>query len=297
MSEATPLEQAVRIDDAVEHSLAFLGAVLGALGGLALGLLVFGTGPLGWLAAAGVAVYFSNAGEKAFKNLKHEAGDVAEGSPNVFVGEPGRNAARARDKVRCHDLQIATGCATISINQELAARVKEETVCDGKLKTGCETVFYGGPSARVLAKRFSGELPEWFYVGREVVDWVTILAPTGAADPSKWWRLYDRVSRGLTFADKAAGYTAAIAQGLGYQEVADVITRVTDHPAYVWGTTAFGGVGVARDLRRARGGPPPPPGPPPPGPPPPPPPGPPPPPPGPPPPPPPGPPPPPPPGP
>ncbi len=179
---ADPIESAARIDDAIEHTGAMFGAVAGFIGGLILGAIVVVafamTGPLAiFLLVASAAVLFSGIGEFLGKKFyKHEAGDIAEGSQTVFVEGPRRNAARTFDKVKCHSGQfIVSGTLTIEIEGRKAARVTEETRCDGKIKKGADTVKYGGPSVQVAPKRFSGEIDPFFFVFREVVDWATII--------------------------------------------------------------------------------------------------------------------------
>ncbi|MDI3291217.1 PAAR domain-containing protein [Polyangium sp. 15x6] len=257
MSESK-IEQAVRIDDPIDHSFALIGALVGFAAVAIAGILILGTGGAALVIIGSLAVYGSGSLEKIAKNWRYTAGQVVQGSPNVFVGGRSRNAARAKDLVFCvhdHLKKIISGCETIYINCREAARVKESTWCDGALEAGCETVFYGGPSKQVESKRFSGELPELFWITREVIDWATLLAPT--PDPTKFvkfWKVYDALSNIVTAGDKILGYSGMISQAQGDYETANKIAAIQDNPVYVYSMMAFGGVGQAKPFVGRGGG-------------------------------------------
>ena len=67
-------------------------------------------------------------------------------SPNVFIG--GMPAARVGDLLTCAGGPdtIATGSATVLINNMMAARMLDLSVHGGVITLGCPTVFIGGPA-------------------------------------------------------------------------------------------------------------------------------------------------------
>lgn len=263
---AAPLENAARIDDTIEHTGAFAGAIWGALAGIAVGIgiaLLFAvTGPLALFILIGTAAVFgSGIGEFLGKKLsKHDAGDIAEGSLTVFVGAPDRNAARVKDKVKCHDGQfIVSGTRTIEIEGRKAARVTEETRCDGKIKTGEPTVKYGGPSVQVYPKRFSGELAPWFWLTREAVDWATTLLSWRALWKGGWkamsliGKIIDGAGIVTTVVDKGLSYTSMIANAAGNYELAKWIgDNITDTWWYKGVTSTVGLAGLGKSANEAR---------------------------------------------
>lgn len=262
---ADPLESAARIDDPIEHTGAMLGAVLGAIAGIVVGVAIVAafamTGPIGiFMLVAGAAVMFSGIGEFLGKKFyKHEAGDIAEGSSTVFVEGPTRKAARTFDKVKCHSGQfIVTGTLTIEIEGRKAARVTEETRCDGKIKKGADTVKYGGPSVQVAPKRASGELAPWFFWTREALDWITILYGgkgliTGWSKLSKITKILEVASLAYTGLDKTLGYVGmALSSSGNYAAAKWIGDNITDTLAYKSVGWAFGLRGLKNSAMDAR---------------------------------------------
>ncbi len=262
---ADPLECAARIDDPIEHTGAMLGAVLGAIAGIIVGVAIVVafamTGPVGiFMMVAGAAVLFSGIGEFLGKKFyKHEAGDIAEGSSTVFVEGPTRKAARTFDKLKCHTGEyIVSGTLTIEIEGRKAARVTEETRCDGKIKKGAETVKYGGPSVQVAPKRATGEIAPWFYWTREVLDWATILYGgkgliTGWSKMSKLTRLLEVGALAYTGLDKTLGYAGMYFNATGNYAAAKWIgDNITDTWAYKSVGAAFGLRGLKNSAMEAR---------------------------------------------
>ena len=259
---ASPLEFAARLDDTIEHTGAMFGAVVGAIAGIALGIFVCWlcviTAPVSIFMMIGAAAVFgSGIGEFLGKKLeKHDAGDIAEGSRTVFVGAPDRNAARVDDKVKCHSgMIIVSGTRTIEIEGHKAARVGEETECDGKIKTGCLTVKYGGPSIQMHPKRFSGEINPWFWGIREAVDLITCFYNWYGLWKEGWkaLSLVGKIIEGAgaitTVIDKGLGYTSMIANAAGNYEVAKWIgENVTDTWWYKGVTTTVGAAGLGRGI-------------------------------------------------
>lgn len=166
MSAAILTEAARHMTDAVEHAPSPLGKIIGGIAGFVLGAalvvgvaLLMATG-VGALVVASVALTvglaMSDVGEKVGEAIQKmfppAPKNIVKGSPDVTVGSRSLQAARVKDEVSCHSgKKIASGCATITINREPAARVQEKTECSGEIKTGCATVKYGGPSITVLA--------------------------------------------------------------------------------------------------------------------------------------------------
>ena len=172
------LEQAGRVFDPIEHSVSTPAKIGGFIAGVVVGVVVVvaatatapvtitaavvtvsTTATMGGTIAATVAPYFQD---------RYIAGDVETGANTVFVGSNGGRhprAARVEDMCKCHDEPIATGVHFIWIEGKLATRADEETRCVGKLKKGqcSQTVWYGGPSVRVMPPRYHGEEPEWFF--------------------------------------------------------------------------------------------------------------------------------------
>jgi uncharacterized Zn-binding protein involved in type VI secretion len=233
------LESAARIDDPIEHTGAMTGAVLGAIAGFVVGALIFGlAGPFAIMAVLATMVFCSGGLELLSKKMEWFTPDpegIAEGSLTVFVGGPDRRAARTFDKIRCHTGEfIVSGSATIEIEGRKAARVKDETRCDGKIERGCDTVKYGGPSVQVAPKRVSGELNPYFYWGREVVDWATFLF--GGWRTLLDWRKLSRLQRILDVAglvtggaDKILNYTGMYLGQTGRYDAARWLSEnVTD---------------------------------------------------------------------
>jgi uncharacterized Zn-binding protein involved in type VI secretion len=90
---------------------------------------------------------------RIFDGVAHDAGgNIIQGSPNVFIGAPGRRAARKSDLVQHDDglEAIAEGEPTVLINGLPAARITDAVSCDGRIATGCGTVNIGHARGRVV---------------------------------------------------------------------------------------------------------------------------------------------------
>lgn len=260
---AVKLECAARIYDRVEHSRSFLGALAGFLVGLAVGIFlvaaVVSTGGLAAVAlVASAALLGSSIGEFVGGLIKHDAGDIKTGALTVFVGGYDRRAARVDDKLECHDGEIiVSGCKTIFIEGGLnAARVTEETSCDGKIKdgSGCPTVKYGGDSVTVRPKRFSGELPGWFYWGREAVGLVAMVAGWKAifkdwGKYGRWLKAYFVGSTAFSVVDKGLNVTAGIAHHVENTGLENAIKAIRGNFFYKLTSTAFWAIGAGRKFK------------------------------------------------
>ncbi|AKT42211.1 PAAR domain-containing protein [Chondromyces crocatus] len=251
--------------DPIEHDRGLFGAIVGAAIGLAIGAaivaaVVFSGGmalavvPV--LMAAGTVATCGAFGRDIGRFIggffNKNAGDIERGSPNVTVGSMMLQAARVRDPVNCHPgKRIASGCATITINDEPAARVEEKTECNGKIKEGCPSVIYGGPSVQVLEIK-SPDDPWWFTWISNTLDVVSLLgSAAGLArgglrllarnllKPSFWRQNWnDLGSIGLYAFDKAVSGTS-----------------LADNQYYQYGKLIFGGaaaVKTGRDFLRMR---------------------------------------------
>lgn len=200
---------AARVGDAVQHTGAAPGALIGAGVGLGVGLFLVGTGPVGLtlLAIGGTTGFGLGAGQWLGGKFSGHGGSILSGSPNVSID--GRPAARALDSIGCHAGEvIRCGAERIGINGRPAARKTDATRCAGKVDTGSQAVLLGGPTADVLAERYGGELPGWLYttdiglmvVGLGQLGWglgrglfrlatrstVTCGARLGAHSPMRW---------------------------------------------------------------------------------------------------------------
>ncbi|MFO0551598.1 MAG: PAAR domain-containing protein [Polyangiaceae bacterium] len=250
------LEPAARIDDPIEHSRTVAGTVVGALVGI--GVVV-----VGWEAAAtatvGAALLalwqgrtvisgFMSAGNWIGSLIKFSAGDIADGSPNCYVGLGPRRAARALDPVKCHSGQkIVTGCKTIFINTMNAARKTEKTSCDGEIKDGCATVLYGGDSVQVAPRRLSGEMPLGLFLVNELIGLTNPFSRLSAT--TSLGRTLEVADRLADWGDKAATNAQRIAEQTGHYEAADSIRSVLDNPAYKAAQQARGGIGTFNGVR------------------------------------------------
>jgi uncharacterized Zn-binding protein involved in type VI secretion len=233
MSDASKLEQAARVGDPVEHTNMALGAIAGLVGGIALGLVIVGTGGTA-LAVIATAASVGSTGSAVFGFIgslsKRTAGDISTGASHVFVGARDLAAARVWDEAGCHDEPIISGCKHIFIENKNASRATDKTRCDGVIEEDhcCPTVHYGGPSVELMPVRYHGELPEWFFWTQLGVSlfsggyglpkaiasfrqarllgrvWI------GAKNLYKWW------GRGTTLVQGASG-------ALGYDEFADEV--------------------------------------------------------------------------
>ncbi|NUO52167.1 MAG: hypothetical protein HOV80_25215, partial [Polyangiaceae bacterium] len=134
----------------------------------------------------------------------------------------------------------------------------EETRCDGKIKKGCETVKYGGPSVQVAPKRLSGELNPWFFWGREIVDVITIIFGGRALfkDWSKLGRIYKMIDvAGLAWTgiDKTLGYTGMVLSQTNYAAAKWLGDNVTDTWWYKSVGWTVGLTGMGRNVHQWRG--------------------------------------------
>jgi uncharacterized Zn-binding protein involved in type VI secretion len=261
---AVKLECAARIYDRVEHTRSFLGALAGFLVGLAVGIFlvaaVVSTGGLAAVAlVASAALLGSSLGEFVGKFISHDAGDVKTGALTVFVGGVNRRASRVDDKLECHSGEIiVSGCQTIFVETLNAARVTEETSCGGKIKdgSGCPTVRYGGESVVVRPKRFSGELPGWFYWGREAVGLVAMVAGWRAifkdwGKYGRWLKGYFISSTAFTVTDKALNVAQGVAHHVENTGLEDAIKSIRNHPIYKLASFGFYAVGQGRRIKLA----------------------------------------------
>lgn len=136
---------------------------IGASGGLALLAVPMTTGLAGMtLTGGGLAGGQLLRGFEIMFGGPWQTGTIESGSSNVLVG--GLPAARTViDSVaNCDGLSgmlhrlypphvpIAEGTKKILINNQNAVRVTMKLVCGGEVKSGCERVLFGGPTARVL---------------------------------------------------------------------------------------------------------------------------------------------------
>jgi uncharacterized Zn-binding protein involved in type VI secretion len=96
---------------------------------------------------------------RIFDEVAHDAGgNIIQGSPNVFIGAPGRRAARKGDLVQHDDglEAIMEGEPTVRINGLPAARITDAVSCDGRIATGCGTVRIGHARGRVVGNVQAG---------------------------------------------------------------------------------------------------------------------------------------------
>ena len=190
------MSEAARLDDAIGHSSALMGMVLGTLaGGLiaAAGAVVAGTLFLAGLSACvvggialiglSIAVGMATAilAEKARDGIaEHYAGslskegEIATGSGNVYIN--GKKAARAvLSMVKCAkdgpSMQVAEGSDSVYINSQPAARNGDKINCGGSIMEGSPNVFIGGGTKPMLPVK--PEVPAWLY---KVSDLTLLLA-------------------------------------------------------------------------------------------------------------------------
>jgi uncharacterized Zn-binding protein involved in type VI secretion len=149
---------------------AIAGAVIGA--GLVVGAaLIIGTGGLAApaligavLAGGAMGAWIGEfAGSLSF--LNNETGNIATGSPDVFVNF--KPLARAiADTGKCNKdgsqpPQIATGSSNVFINGFPAARVDDKLICGSFIVEGSPNVFIGG--GQVTLKTVEEEVPWWLH--------------------------------------------------------------------------------------------------------------------------------------
>lgn len=291
MSAAEKLEAARHRADPIEHGAGFIGALAGAVVGLAIGIaLVAGTVVTGGglavflgtlLVAAGTAASISSLGKDIGKfigeKLSYNAGNIKRGSPDVTVGGRHLQAARVEDPVDCHDgKRIAEGVKFIAINNKLAARVELKTECNGTIKEGCATVKYHGPVERVLEVKDPDD-PAWFFWATEALDWLSwVGGVTGffkeggkrilrlLINPRTWRQVsfrqaYDALDKVYFLADKYfGGNFADYLERTGHQRPQALDKwGFTDSDAYKLFKIGWGSVGARytyRDWRSRRSG-------------------------------------------
>lgn len=180
----TPLE-AARLGDQIGHTLAFKGLLLGlaiAAAAVAIGILLAGaTVATGGAAAVLIGGAIASVAGGGLMGMKigsvldaGPSGPIMTGSPNTFLGDSARQAARATvDTVACKDHAvklIAEGSLTVFINQFPAARKTDKTVCSGPIREGQPDVFFGGPTGTYM--ELEGEVPGWLVT---TLEWAAII--------------------------------------------------------------------------------------------------------------------------
>jgi uncharacterized Zn-binding protein involved in type VI secretion len=175
-------QQAARITDPVTHGLGMLGIIGGMLIGAVVAAILIVSLPVtapalvvgitaaaavGAVAGGGLAGHQLLQGIQRACSLPSPATGIigVSGSPNVRVGNLLAARVVADMAVPCNGLfgvnhlpipplppaPIAEGAETIRINNFLAARVTSKVVCGASIKQGSLTVYYGGPTKRLLA--------------------------------------------------------------------------------------------------------------------------------------------------
>lgn len=160
------LIKAARKDDLVAHDMSQAFRILGELGtGVAFlwrGTQIVTVALMGWNPGGWALIGASIVVEYAVCTLVDIAADeigqltrsapipaIEKGSNNIGIN--GRPAARGgtHDPVKCHPgNKIKHGSLWVAFNQKPAARVGDTTDgCSGKIATGSENVFIGGPEA------------------------------------------------------------------------------------------------------------------------------------------------------
>lgn len=178
--------RAARLHDPVAHSHALAGFIVGAAVGVVasfaaaavIGVVVGGlevaTAGLATPLILGVAATALEFGANAYVGTKitqfaestgerigsehmcAPSGQVAQGSPNVFIN--GLPAARASDAETCDAGVVAQGSASVFINGLPAARLTDKTSCGGQIVDASRNVFIGGPTRTVTP--IQPEVPE-----------------------------------------------------------------------------------------------------------------------------------------
>ena len=180
------MSEAARLDDAIGHSSALRGMVLGTLvggaiaaaGAVAAGALFFAglaacvVGGaalivLGIAVGAGTSMlagYTRDLIADACASSLSKEGAIATGSGNVYIN--GKKAARAvLSGVTCAkdgpSMQVAGGSDSVYINGQPAARNGDKVNCGGAIMEGSPDVFIGGGTKPVLPVK--PEVPSWLY--------------------------------------------------------------------------------------------------------------------------------------
>jgi RHS repeat-associated protein len=192
---------AARLGDPIEHSSALAGFLIGALVGLAAGvvgvvvvaatvatggaaLAVVAAVGAGMAATGGTALLGESLGQT---HTSTEGAIVAPCALTVYVN--GIPAARAvTDFAACSKhappgiQNIAQGSQSVFIQGFPAARVGDATVCDGKIESGSQNVFIGAEAGTYL--EIHGEVPAWmnkFAAGLVLVGSVVAIGAGAAA--------------------------------------------------------------------------------------------------------------------
>ncbi len=175
-------QEAARLGDAIAHTSALAGFLVGAIIGIALIAAVafatftcgFGVALLaGLLAGLGASAILS-LGEAIGRMFSSPSGNITSGSPNVFIN--GRAAAFATaSTVSCSKHNptplVADGSSNVFYNSLPAARKGDAITCGAKIDQGSENTFVGGGTVRYLP--VDDEVPPWL---RTAVDWAFALA-------------------------------------------------------------------------------------------------------------------------
>lgn len=174
--------EAARLTDAIAHTSALKGFLIGAVIGVALIAAVafatftcgFGVGLLAGLAAGFGASAILGLGEAIGKMFSSPSGTLTSGSSDVIVN--GLSAAFATASTVACDKHspvplVAEGSTSVFINGLPAARKNDATTCGAKIDGGSSNVFIGGGSQAYLP--VADEVPEWL---RTSVDWAFTLA-------------------------------------------------------------------------------------------------------------------------
>ena len=185
--------EAARMGDALGHSSAMAGLLIGAAVGLAVGALLVGTVMTGGLlgivmgaalissTAAGGALSGMYIGE-AVKDTPDDDTRIITGSPNVII--TGRGAARAGQDVcdcsRGHrNRLVAQGSSTVLVNNKLAGRKTDEIHCGAKITSACATVLFGGEAASAPGIVPESEVPPELVTGLTWIMLAGVVVLTG----------------------------------------------------------------------------------------------------------------------
>lgn len=181
MSDGKP---AARVGDPIAHTEAKNDMIVGALVGLAVGVVLVaavvatGGAALAVVAAVGGAAMATSAGGLGGKyigeaSMGPECGKLVTGSANVFInGRPATMTALSTAACEQHSgtPPLASGSSTVRINGRLAGRQSEITACSAVVIAQCSpNVMIGGASARDPDVTVSPEIPDWAVTGLEVL--------------------------------------------------------------------------------------------------------------------------------
>lgn len=175
---------AARVGDDIAHSHAGLGMALGIGIGILAGAVLVGatiaTGgaALAVVAAVGGAAAMTSAGGLGGEyigeaSMGSPCGAFVTGSPNVFVNDlPATFTFRsfASCSKDSGPQALATGAASVMINDGLAGRRDEKVACSAKsVPKVSPNVFIGGPSASDPRVQITPEVPRWAVTGLEIL--------------------------------------------------------------------------------------------------------------------------------